>query len=315
MLDVVLPHITEEDITQLGFKIREFVPEYEIAKLKDRVQIREERHVAPKANVMEYAERMKNEPTEAILVTADGYTVDGNTRIAAAKKIKRQFLPAYVLEVNYDEADQKTKDRVEILAARANRHGTPLDKREKRKAVRGCITQGWKTDMIGYYIGVTPSAVTQVKNEIAAEDKMKKIGMSENGLSGASLRALGQIAEVNDKPFEEIAKLASDAGLNAGEIKALGKQVREAGADKTALDLIKAERVAREESIQELKLTGSSSPPPARKLKQHLGFINGYSERPGVLVEPNPEYVDEYVEALEASVATLAAVLREQKAR
>ena len=242
--------------------------------------------------------------------------MDGNTRIEAAKKNKRQFLPAYVLDIDFAKATAKERDYLSALAAKANRHGQPLDKKEKRVEARKLAAQGWTTDMIGYYLGVVPSVVTQVKHEIAAEDKLAKVGMGSNGnLQGASLRALGMVADLNDQPFTEIAKLAVDAGLNANDIKSLAKEAKTAGSDKAALDMIASERAARVETITELGLTGTVKPPLSRKLRQALGFVVNHAENPAALVEFSDAYIEQHLEVLETSVATLTAVLAAQKSR
>ena len=58
-IDIALQNLTESDISKLGFAIKDFVAEWDITNLKERIQVRDEKHLAPKERVSEYAERMK----------------------------------------------------------------------------------------------------------------------------------------------------------------------------------------------------------------------------------------------------------------
>jgi hypothetical protein len=315
-MTVALVNLTEDDIQKLGFELDEFVAQYDITNLNERVQIRSGAHTAPSERVREYAARMKVEPCPPILLTKDDVIVDANTRVAGARKNKMQFLPAYKLNVEYASATEKEKRYLAALAAKANRHGLPLDKKEKRELVSELLGEGWTADAIGAYVGSTPSVVTQVKYESAGIEKLKRVGLSENGsLKGANLRALGKIAEINDAPFKEIADLAAEAGLNAGEIGALGKSVKGAGSDEAALALIASERTARTDGIRDAELTGSVKPPLARKLRQALGFVvNHADDDPRTMIEFSEAYVEDHIKMIEKSITVLTAVLAAQRA-
>src|SRR5215471_9629893 len=276
-----LPNLTEKDFDKVTLRVARFVAEYDISQLNTRVQVRTEKHTAPASRVAEYAARMKNEATPPILVTLDHILGDGNTRVAAARKNKRQFLPAVVIDSNYEDADEKTQLRIQALCAKANRHGEPLDKAEKRRIVSECVRQGWTQAAIGLYVGVTPAVVAQINEEIKAVKKLEKVGISANGdLGSTSLRALGKISDMNDEPFREIVNLAREAGLNSNEIKDLGKRAKDTGSDAAALTVIKSDREQNAERIAELKLTGTAKPPMPRQLRQHLGFLTKHKDAP-----------------------------------
>ncbi len=314
-MQVELVNLTEDDIKRLGFTIKEFVAQYDITTLDERVQVRDAKHVAPAERVKEYAARMKVEPCPPGLVTGDGVIVDFNTRVKAAKKNQMQFLPAYVLDVNWNTATDKEKDYLAALAAKANRHGLVLDKKEKRDIVSLLVQQEWTADAIGTFVGSTPAVVAQVKQEIAATKKLERVGLGNNGaLKGASLRALGRISDLNDAPFKEIAELSADAGMNAKEIAVLARAVKEAGSDDAALSAIGSERLARTESIREHSLTGTVKPPLARKLRQALGFVINHADDPRAMVEFSEAYVEQHIQTLETSIEVLKAVLTAQRA-
>ena len=106
-----------------------------------------------------------------------------------------------------------------------------------------------------------------------------------------------------------------DRALAASDIKSLAKEAKTAGSDKAALDMIASERAARVETITELGLTGTVKPPLSRKLRQALGFVVNHAENPAALVEFSDAYIEQHLEVLETSVATLTAVLAAQKSR
>lgn len=310
-----LPNLTEADFKDLGLTHSEVIPEYPLDSIKGRIQIRDIKHVAPPTRVNEYAQRMKVEQTPPGLITQDGYIVDSNTRVAAAHKIKRAHLPVVMVEVDYEGANQRTKAKLEALAAKANRHGETLDKGEKMKAVRELVADGWTSEMISRFVGVTAAVVTKMRDEVTAQEKFDKLGMASNGnLQGASLRALGKVADLNDEPFKALSTLAADAGLNSPEIKELATKVREAGADSLALALLDEERKQRTPQIEERRLTGSGKPPVPRMLRQHLGFVTKYSGNEGQLVERGSSYIETHIETLEKAITVLQSALARQKA-
>lgn len=310
-----LPNLSETDFEKLGFTIGPVVAEYDLDAITERVQIRDAKHVAPTARVKEYAERMKVEQTPPILVTRDGYLVDGNTRIKAARKNGRKHLPAVVIDIDYHGGDARTLARLEALAAKANRHGEPLDKTEKREAVRELVRDGWANDVISMFVGVVTSVIGQIKDEIAAEDKFARVNFVPNGkVREASLRALGKAADLNDEPFLLLTQLTGDAGLNTPEIRSLAKKVREAGSDTAAISLLNEERKLRQAQIEEKALTGYGKPPMSRQLRQHLGFVNKHGQDGDKLVERNPDYMDAHIEAIKTSMDVLASTLSKQEA-
>jgi ParB-like chromosome segregation protein Spo0J len=309
-----LPNLTAADFSRLSLEVFEFVPEFDISTLDERVQIRDIKHVGPAPRVNEMAARMKDEPTAPILVTRDGVTVDGNTRVKGAKKLKRKFLPAVVLDVEYKTADPKLKLRVDALAAKANRHGLALDAKEKREIVSAAVNEGWTQDIIGMFVGVTPAVITQIRDEIAGIDKLKRVGMSPNGvIKGGTLRALGKVApDLNDAPFKAVAELAADAGFNSAEIRDLAKRAKGAGSDVGALDLIAAERTQNEGRIAEHKLTGAGKPPIPRMLRQHLGFVTKYSTSPESLIEQGI-YAEQHLATLRDAQTVINAAIERQE--
>lgn len=309
-----LPNVTQQDLDKLSLTVHSFVAEYDLTKIKGRIQVRNDKHVAPAARVQEYAARMKAEPVPPVLITLDDYINDGNTRVAAAGKNKRGFLPAIVLNISWETATDKEKMRLLALAAKANRHGEPLDKREKREIVSDAVKQGWTQDVIGMMVGVTPAVVAQIQDEVKAIEKLERVGLSPNGQIGTtSLRALGKVASLNDEPFKEIVKLATDAGLNGVEIRDLAKRAKDTGSDQAALDVIEKDRAQSAERIAEHKVTGTGKPALARQLRQHLGFLTKNAESADLLLERSELYAGEHLAVLQAANSLLTQLIADQE--
>jgi hypothetical protein len=306
------------EIERLGFKWTE-VAQYDLTRVsvEQRVQVREPRHYAPKESVERYAIQMAHSVFPPIVVTADDWIVDGNTRVGAALRRDTKFFPAIVLGIAWGGASTKQRDELYALAATLNaQNGVPLTARETREVTARFVALGWKAEQIGRAIGVRASGVTAVKKEIDAATKLRHVGLDPNGsLNGASLRALGtkEALGLNDLPYKELAKIAADAGLNASEIVTAAKEARAAGSDTGAAEVLTALRTEMGDRIREQSLTGHAKPPVSRQLRQHLGFVTKFAGREQELIETDPKVSPTHLETLENAVRVLTAVIGMQR--
>jgi hypothetical protein len=307
------------EIERLGFGWTE-VADFDLTRIDRQarsVQVREFVHYAPKDAVERYATQMGETAFPPIIVTADDWIVDGNTRVEAKLLRKEKFSPAIVLDVKWAGASHKQQNLLHALAATLNAmNGTPLTAQETRKAAARLVELGWKIEQIARAIGLAPGSVTAVKKEIEAAAKLERVGMDPNGsLKGASLRALGakDVVGLNDIPFRELAKLSADAGLNASEITSTAKEAKATGSDTAAVDLLTKLRTEHGDRIRERELTGVGKPPVARQLRQHLGYVTKFAGREQELIETDPKVSAKHVETLENAIAVLNAVLEMQK--
>jgi hypothetical protein len=288
--------------------------EYPTPDAAKRVQIREEKHYVPRAMMMQIAAAMgRQEKFPPIVVTADGYLIDGNTRTQAARHNKQPFMQALVLQDNYEGATEKVARRLHLLGAAFNaRHGKGIDRDEVRKAVE-YIGQDSTYDgtRIAALIGVTDATVRSILAEMKARARAESVGIHLNGSVAATpLRILGQASEkLNDEPYRAIASLTQDTGMAPAELREVIKQMHEAKSDEGAVAVVDEQRKARREQIAEYRASGKSKPPPAAKLRQRLGFILEFESSPKELLELNPEVVAKHREAIERSIAILQSVL------
>lgn len=305
------------EIERLNFDYHE-VSQYDLANLSTerRVQVREINHYAPRENVDQYAIQMGESVFPPVVVTNDGWIIDGNTRVGARLKRKEKFTPAIIVDVDWAAANPKQRDMLYALAATLNAQGGQrLTSKETRSIAERLINLGWKSEQIGRAIGLKSSGVTAVKQELEAVAKLNRVGLDFNGAAkGASLRALGNkdVVSLNDVPFKELAELAVDAGFNAGEIRSAAKTAKEAGSDEGALTHIRTLRMENNDRIAEHKLTGHGKPPMSRQLRQHLGFVTKFSSREQELLETDSAVSAQHVDVLDKAIAVLNEVRRLQ---
>lgn len=312
------------EIERLGYAYKE-VAQYDLSRLSPdrRVQVRESQSsttgFAPRAEEDRYAVMMGHTAFDPILVTIDEWLVDGNTRVGGCIKRGDKFFPAVIIDVEYEDSDDKTKHELHALGATLNMYGNNLTMRERRDIVLPhLLSLGWTQEQIERSIGIKPNVVRSVKRELAALEKLNEIGINidDNGndIKKSSLSALGDSKAVglHSKPYKELVEFATEAGLNATEIKDFAQQMSVAPSDKAAIAVIEEARQEQVERIHDKTFTGKSKPPAARMLRQHLGFITKHDD-PEILVERNPAFMDKHIEAIGKTLELLDNVLTLQR--
>ena len=290
--------------------------EYDLSSiaLDERIQVRYDKNNAPREMVDRYVWQMSEHRFPPPVCTQDKVIVDGNTRMHARRKREDKFSAMLVLPVDGRDVDDDTAERLMFLGQALNSvNGKPLDKKEQRDMVRHSIALGMTTAEIQGAAGVKPATINAVRAEVAAEDKLLRVGLPIDSVRDASLRALGKAADLNDQPFAEVAQLATDAGFNAHEIGALASTVRELGSDNLALERITAERDANAIRIAARREGDDGHPPASRQLRQKLGFINA---RPASsFVETNRDVMADYLGDLRQAVEILNETIVLQEAK
>lgn len=313
-----------EEIDRLDLTFTE-ESQYDLGQLSvdKRVQVRtshEEGTFAPREEVERYAIQMGHSAFPPVIVTADGWIVDGNTRVGARLKRGEKFSPAILLTESWDGASEKRQHELHALGATLNcQNGRTLSRDERRANVEHLLALGWTAENIERVLGIKPNTTRDIARELDAEKRIAKVGASPNGgpkVRGAALRALGRSVplSINDQPYKELVTLAADADFKAAEVKGLADLVKEAGSDAAALNLLADQRVEHGERIKHTKLTGAGRPPQSAQLRQALGRIFSAESDPGSYVERNPDMADEHVARLRRGVAVLEAVIAAQEA-
>lgn len=306
------------EIDYLGFTYQ-FEPEFDLTRLSPnrRVQVRDSEHYAPKATAEQFAVQIGERPLPPIVVTADNWIVDGNTRVAARQHRKEKFQSALVIDIAFEKAAPDQRALLHALAATLNQqNGVRLTPKEVRAVAAQLVGLGWKIEQIGRAIGCKSATVSLVKRELNAQAKFGKVGLKvEDVKLGASLRALGAeaVVAINDKPYREIASLAIDAGLNATEITETAKEIRALSSDSAALSKLDTMRKEMAGRIRDYRLTGNGHPPLSTRVRKRLEFLLEFSGTETKMIEVNAEAAAAYEAQIEAAIATLTTLLRMQK--
>jgi len=304
---------TADLIETLGFQW-EFDFEYSTPDPARRIQIREENHYIPKQMVTQIAAAQeRGDKMPPIVVTKDGYLVDGNTRTAAARQNKYPTIQALVLTDSYEGCTDKVERRLRLLGAAFNaRHGKGIDRQEIRAAVEKISADSsYAGTRIAALIGVTDNTVKGMLAEMKARRRADRAGLHLNGsVTASALRRLGEASDkLHDEPYRQVTSLVHDTGMSLSELNDILKEMREAGSDEGALHVIEQHRRARREQIAEYRASGHSKPPAAAKLRQRLGFILEYESKPGELVERNSDVAGRHRDEIERAIDVLRAVL------
>jgi len=303
-----------KEMDRLGLTYR-LEPQFDLDSLDiatRRIQVRENDHVAPKDTVRRFSIQMGQTEFPPIIVTADCWVVDGNTRKEAKRLRDEKFHPAFVLDIVHATASAHELNLLWILGATLNAaNGLPLTAAERRKSVEAMISENWKGEQIARALGVNQGVITKIRRELEAQAKMQRLRIPvDKSMSMAGLRALGtpDVLALNDKPYTDLTVLARDAGLGFNEIREIAKEMRDTGSDAGALEVATAKRVELRDRITSTHLTGFSRPPASAILRARLAYATGFIGREHELVERNDEIIEKHLALIDQTIAVLTRV-------
>ena len=297
----------------------ELVDDYDIRGIdpRDRAQVRVDRNLAPKERVQSYVWMMDaGDEFPAGVMTRDGVIVDMNTRIMAYKERGDFFVRAWVIPVDYKDADADTKARISYVGECLNaKNGQPPSKEEQANQVRHGIRIGLGDKQISVEAGVNPTFVKSLRSRVAGETRLDDLGVEytrEDGekvkplIAEAALATLGKADDLDDDVFVAVAELARDAGFTKPEVQAAVSSAREQESPAARLDVVRREREANKERIASREQGRNGHPPLSRQLKRNLGFIN--KNTASALVERNRDLAEDHLEAIEQAIGILTEV-------
>lgn len=315
------PPQLQEALTVCGFRA-EYEPTYLLDPNGQRIQVRDDDHVAPNAQVERYLAQMRGGAIfPPIVVTRDRYKIDGSTRSVAALKNGRHDYPAWVVQIDFDTATPDERNRLQILGGMLNQqNGLPLTREEIRAKVDAALalTPPWTNEVIARYLGMSPKTVSAVRRELAARDRFASLSIDLDGTPPTTLRILGDYVRLHDEPYRRLVGLTRAAGLNVAEVRSLGTAVANAPSDADALAVIGAleNSVEMRERIAQMLTAGRSIIAPAHRMRMILGQLlrSEWVQTPALLVEHSPDKQADYVTQLQAAVGLLSAVVGHQEA-
>lgn len=285
---------TAEEINskQLGWA---FVVDYPLVTSK-RIQVRNIAHLAPRQEISDYAQAMKaGDQFPPVIVTQDGWLVDGHTRTEAAKKIGWDTFPALVLNVNYGDLDPKSPLRKTLLklgAAQNNKHGRRMTAADVAALIEQ-VAEGETPKQIQRDMHVGYSTANTVWNAARAKRKAESLGITvSDTLSNSHLKLMGgKLEKYTDEVWGAVFSLMQDAHLGTGEMNALVLRVEALHTTEERLRLLNSEREQHQPAIN---ATYRIPPSQARRVKQGLGFLLKRENTPDLLVEKDPVKAIEY---------------------
>lgn len=212
---------------QLSFELE---PEFVLAKVKhsEGVQIRLEPHRAPTTAVDEYVTHMRHGAVfPPIVVTTNGFLVDGNTRMAACKKLERKTFPAY--KVKFAILGQ-----AKMFGAALNQMGGyRLTEEEVVVAAEAYMREGYKDEAIARALGKSMSHIRNVRRDRLYREAATRTGVAALEIPKPTRLHLAGIQ--HDEPFKAAVEAVAKAKPTIKDVGALVDRIENTRSDAEAL--------------------------------------------------------------------------------
>jgi ParB-like chromosome segregation protein Spo0J len=237
-------------------------------------QVRGVNTIAPREQVERYVLQMKGGAEFPPIVLWTGTLIDGNTRVAACRKLGQGTFPAYEVEL-------PNLDMARMLGAALNQlGGQSLRPDEARAAALMSLDAGWTDTQIHREYGVAVATVRGWRMQRQAEERAERLGIGDV-LGELSRKKQQQVAKVtHDEPFKLLVEELQRGRPDDRDTKEVVAAVLEATSDDVAVSVI-AEAAADWTPIG--PDPGSVPPSPAREAKKFLG---------GLVKHPASHWVD-----------------------
>lgn len=208
-------------------------PEFPVNAVKtDGVptQARELLHQAPKERVDQYIVHMRAGAVfPAIVVNKDYALIDGNTRLAASKRIGRASIPAIVV-------DAKTEEMARVLGASLNQMGGErLTPDEMYQNAGLMMDMGMEPEAISKCFGCSVAQVHRWRRENESRTRAERLDLGGRKLPKNAWQRMASITL--DKPFGDLLVLADEASLGETAMKEIVDRVVSAGSEE---EMVKA---------------------------------------------------------------------------
>lgn len=300
-----------ERIRLLGFDWV-YVPDHRLASLAKRVQVRDTAAVAPPRETARYALALqRGDVMPPVVVTADGYLVDGATRTEAARKLGWTSYPAFRLNVNYEGAPTALVQQLVMLGSAFNlTHGRGMSPTNIEAVIEAVTEEDDSPRDIARKLHISEVTVAGVMNAAKARKRAANLDIQVGEfLTSSHLRVFGgKSAKYTDPVFKEFFTLAQDAHLTISAVQDLARQLEAEGTEQARMDILAAERA----SYQGVIDGASSVPSRAAKLRRSLGFLNAQDD-PGLLVELSPAAAEDHIRSLTVARERIDRVIAAQR--
>lgn len=288
----------------LGFSWR-FFPEKPLADLSRRVQVRDTDELAPSREVAHYAQALRNgDRMPPVVITKDGYLVDGATRTEAARRARRDFFPAIELDCAYEGSGDAMRQQLIILGSAFNlTHGRGMSRENVERVIAAVAEEDDSPRDIARKLHISEATVSSVLNGMKARSLALKLGVKlDDTLSASHMKFFGGKTQKYTHPvFREFIVLAQEARLGLASVSLLAKQLEAAGTEDERLAILAESRT----SLRQVIIAGAApAPSRAGRLRQALGYLCK-QDNPDLLVELNTGYAGEHMRVLNEAIERL----------
>ncbi|MGO9900185.1 MAG: hypothetical protein ACLP0J_10950 [Solirubrobacteraceae bacterium] len=288
-----------------------FEPNYPVAQLRDAEgnQVRLSKNRTPKHTVERYTEQMRGGAIfPAIVINDAGEVVDGNTRLAAVRKLVRETIAAYV-------CTDLSQTVARMLSVELNQsHGVAMVPQEVQAVIVNTLRAGQNPNVasLARMTGIKPAKLRRwIKGE-AARNRAAAAGLSLDSFDQLKepMRVALGCAKLKSV-FVAAIDLAIDAGLAASDVQKVVRTANAATSEAAALAVISGEREAR---ATEIIARATGFRPAARKgadAARHLAALMNFeaSDLSDVAPEKAPEAI-ERMERLQSEIDRALTTLR-----
>lgn len=283
------------------------------------VQVRDEKFLAPPRQVSQYAADVRNgDVFPPVIITRDGYIVDGNTRVQAYLKSGVKTITAFRLHVDYAAATPAQRRDLESLGTGMNgKNGAGMNRGNIEALVMRWYAPGDNPRTLAAKIHFPEASVRRIFKIQEGRKWLTRIGVEDPDgcLKGGHYELFASWNEkMTDVILATVVTLARDARFTISETGKLGQDVIGLKNEIARLDLIEERRRANDDRIKGL----SGKPSPAGQFRQALGHVLAFRDNPVSGVEQvsakdgNAEDRQRTQEMLENARTVIDAALKEQ---
>jgi len=282
-------------------------PAFPIDQLRvaDWAQVRNANHVAPLDEVEEYRQQMANGANfPPVILMAPETLIDGNTRLAATKKLHKKTIAAYL--INFPSVPMAKS----LAAAINNLGGKRLSPEEAVEAAKLLMDMHFADEAIAREVGRSVEQVRRIRNQLEFVERTQALHL-EHAAARVSPDNRARLNSVKHEPvFGEFVQFVAQAVPAKKTVTDLLKQVHNASSDADAISVIREAK--RDYSTAGPPPHDRDTPisPQVRQVVMHVSALAKLSVDPEALFDPREDKRDERVQQWQ-QVAQLSARMLE----
>jgi ParB-like chromosome segregation protein Spo0J len=254
-------------------------------RVVESAQTRSTEHIVDRAQVERYAAQMDNGAVfPPIVLMGDTLLLDGNTRLAAARKLRRKTIPVFHAEFPNAELGRS------FAAALNQQNGRSLTTEEAQAAAISLLAFGHTEESVAREIGYSRTAIAHWRKEKEYHERAATTLVVDQAASVAKTEQR-KLADIKlNTPFAAAVNLVADVRPKAKDVTDLVAAIKEAPSEADALDVIARTR----------KEWAPAGPPPHRvsvpaelqSARRALPQLVALANNPLLLVEQDQERRD-----------------------